>query len=357
MASNCPLCGKNKSNEALFCGDCTRKIKSDYEVDIPETIEKESAVPVTAPAPPVQKTDTVAPKSPKYLKMPLWIFLAVVLAVGGFFFYMQSVRRGNLERAGWDAATRENTAESYIAYMEKFPRGTHYAMADSMMRSLKNAESEAWQAMQVSTNTAELRDFIRQNPQSSYNPLVKTRLDSLTWMGALAQNTAESYSEYMTLSQSGEFDGDYFSEAQQRYEMLFQSYPVNAAELDSIKMAVGGFYAALSSANYEGAAVYLAPTVNRFFNSGVASRERIVGELMMAAAKSQESVIRFSPDIQALQYEKTFNGGFNANVPLAKTYKKGGRDHEVVGYIVHFGLNPDFRIVGVYETKPFGDAP
>lgn len=358
MSQSCPLCGKNKAEEALFCGDCTKKIKSDYEVDIPETPVGNGVAPVE-PAPDVAETPPItaaaAHPKPKRKKRPrtlLWLLFAVILAVGAFFFYMQFVREANLERAEWHAATAENTPESYIAYMEKFPNGARYAQADSLMRALKNAEVSAWEKMKHSDNTAELRDFVRLNPQSAYNPLVKIRLDSLTWAAALNQNTAESYSEYMMLSQSGEFGGDYFAEAQQRYEMLFQSYPVNAAELDSIKLSVEGFYAALSSVSYEGVTAHLAPTVNRFFNSGAASRERIVGELMMAAAQSQEGVVKFSPNIQALQYEKTFSGGFNANVPLIKTYQKEGREREVSGYIVHFGLNPQFQIVGVYETAP-----
>ena len=41
MSQSCPLCGKTKSEEALFCDDCTKKIHTEYEVNIPEEINTE----------------------------------------------------------------------------------------------------------------------------------------------------------------------------------------------------------------------------------------------------------------------------------------------------------------------------
>jgi uncharacterized membrane protein YvbJ len=35
MSSLCPLCGKNKSEEALFCDECEKKIRNEYEVKMP----------------------------------------------------------------------------------------------------------------------------------------------------------------------------------------------------------------------------------------------------------------------------------------------------------------------------------
>lgn len=35
MSSKCPLCGKSKTEKSLFCPDCTEKLNSEYEVDVP----------------------------------------------------------------------------------------------------------------------------------------------------------------------------------------------------------------------------------------------------------------------------------------------------------------------------------
>ncbi len=376
MSKFCPLCEKNKPEETLFCESCSKKIKTEYEVEVPETPEKtlpepqENAIENDAAAPiviPPKKThseevvvDEIPPEKPKRKRKSsvfLWILLIVVLLVGAFLFYNQNVRQENLERAHWEAAIKDNTIAGYLAYIEENPYGAHVDEAQENMMKLRSAEVAAWETMKASENTAELRDYLQQNPNSPYNTFIKNRLDSLTWMGALNTNTAESYSDYMMLAQSGEFNGDYFAEAQKRNTMLFQSYPVDASALDSIRATVNGFYASLSAVDHAGMSQYLAPTVNRFFHSGTAPREKITGELLVAGAKTQGSTIKFTPNLTAVQYEKTFNDHYKVNVPLSKSYTKSGANVEVYGYIVHFELNPVYQIVSVHETKPFVDAP
>jgi len=63
------------------------------------------------------------------------------------------------------------------------------------------------------------------------------------------------------------------------------------------------------------------------------------------------------PDLQSVQYDKTFNDNYKVNVPLLKTYLKEGILEQVTGYIVHLELNPLFQIVSIYETKPYSGAP
>ncbi len=37
MSTKCPLCGNNKTDQSLFCVDCTEKLNSEYEVDVPSS--------------------------------------------------------------------------------------------------------------------------------------------------------------------------------------------------------------------------------------------------------------------------------------------------------------------------------
>jgi len=133
------------------------------------------------------------------------------------------------------------------------------------MKALKDREAAAWENLKTSGNITEFQDFLQQYPESPYRSLVRNRLDSLMWVAALAANTAEGYAEYMVASDSGELPGNYYNEAQKRYEMLFQSYPATAEELDKIKTIVADFYLALSDGNYKKITEYLSPKVNRSF--------------------------------------------------------------------------------------------
>lgn len=380
MSQQCPLCGKNKIEEALFCEECTKKIRSDYEVELPENeavpgddpstvteaeeAEEDPATDEEADkAAAVENSEPIArghypyPVKKKKRGAFLWIVLTVLLLIVAFFVYNETIRKGNLERSGWETAVIENSVEGFLGYMEAFPGGDHVEEAEAALLNLKSDEASVWERMRTTDKVTELRDFMQQHPASNYAPLVKRRLDSLSWMGALHANTAASYSDYMMMVQSGEFSGDYLSLAEERYEMLFQSYPVEVATLDSIRATVNGFYSSLSAVDHSGIRRWLAPTVHRFFNSGTTTRERILGELLIAGAQTEGTTLKFIPALEAVQYDKTFNDNYKVNVPLLKTYLKEGVVEQVPGYIVHLELNPLFQIISIYETKPFSDAP
>lgn len=357
MSETCPLCGKNKPHDALFCEPCSHKIKNEYEVPLPGDNESE---PLPYSATEEQKSRHAKPGKTKKKKtgfVLLAIAIVVALLVGGFYYYKYVVKVENVERLAWEATVKENTKDAYLEYMGTFPESKHYTEAQENFLKLKEEEKSAWQHVKSSDNSTELRDFIKHYPDNPYISLAKIRIDSLTWNATLNVNTVESYSDYMLQSQSGDFDGDYFAEAQKRYDMLFQSYPVNKVELDSVKTTIDGFFTALSSVNHEGILRYLAPVVSRFFGSGTAPRDKIAAELSIGNAKSSTPPIKFIPNMDAVCYEKLLNNHFNANVPMVKSYHANGKKQDVAGYIVHVEMNPSYEIVSIYETKPNLEAP
>ncbi|MDO5665616.1 MAG: hypothetical protein Q4G63_10230 [Bacteroidia bacterium] len=368
MSQFCPLCGKNKSEKVLFCADCKNKIEKEYEVDVPEKTENINTPTGEDIFDKPEVTDKKEASLSKTLREPsklrknkrnvfIGLLVVGVLLVIGFFYYGQVVRKGNLDRSQWDMAVKENTIGGYLTYMQAFPKGKYYNLAEESLMKLKSDEAEIWGNLQISENTAELRDFIIKYPESPYNSLVKKRLDSLTWMATLNDNTAESYSKYMVMSQSGEFPGDYFGDAQRRYDMLFQSYPVTQTDLDSAKLTVDGFFTALSALNANEMSKYLAPTVFQFFSSGGGQRDKIVGDLIISGARTQASTVKYLPNMNAVAYEKTLIEHYKVNVPVQKSFvDDGGRQKTVSGYIVHLELDRNFQIITITESKPSDDA-
>ena len=323
----------------MFCNDCKDKIEKEYEVDVPEG---EGG----------QGTGRRKNKS----RLFLGVVLLGILLVAGFFYYGERVKKDNLDRLQWDAAVKENRISGYLEYMQAFPKGKYYTLAEENLVKLKEKESETWRTLQSSDNRTELRDFLTQYPESPYTPLVKKKLDSLTWVATLNDNTAESYSGYMVASQSGELPGDYFGNAQERYDMLFQSYPVTQSDLDSIRLTVDGFFTALSALNANEITPYMAPVVFRFFNSGGGQREKIVGDLIISGARTQAPTVQFLPNTAAAAYEKTEIEHYKVNVPVQKTYVDDGQQKTVSGYIVQLELDRNFRILTLTERKPSADA-
>jgi hypothetical protein len=259
------------------------------------------------------------------------------------------------EQIIWEAAMSANTVNAYLAYMNEYPNGKHFAEAEAKMKALKDREAAAWENLKTSENITEFQDFLQQYPESPYRSLVRNRLDSLMWVAALAANTAEGYAEYMVASDSGELPGNYYNEAQKRYEMLFQSYPATAEELDKIKTIVADFYLALSDGNYKKITEYLSPKVNRFFNKGTDSRENILKGLQLSMSKNANVSVKFIPCIDALQYQKTVDDRYRVNVPLVKEHRSNdGGVRTISGYIGHIEMDSEMYIFGIYETKPYG---
>lgn len=391
MSQSCPLCGKAKPEDALFCDDCAKKIHSEFEVEISGETGEGGETPVKdisstkgkthseEESRPIGKTNEKEvsstkdksserygasmtgaasfPKRKKRVGTPMLFILLIALLVGAFFVYNATTRKKNLERSSWEAAVKANSTEGYLAYMETHPQGAHFDEAQTGLLTLKSEEASAWERMKETDNVSELRDFLGQHSASPYVPLVKSRLDSLIWIGSLRTNTAESYSDYMMLMENGEINGDYIAEARKRFDLLGRSDSADAVVLDSIRTSIDGFFLALSSLNHDGMFRYLAPTVNRFFDSGTATRERITGELLVTGAQTESGTLKFIPDLESVRYEVTENNHYKVNVPLQKSYPKDGAIAQVHGYIVHLELDPFFQIVSVFETKPYPEAP
>ncbi len=357
MSHFCPLCGKTKPEDALFCDDCTKKIHTEYEVYIPDNgvdddnfQDEPVFVEESEPA-------TIVAKKKKRIGVPILILLTVGLLVGAFFAYNEVVRKGNLDRGGWDAAVKANSVAGYLAYMEAHPHGAHFEEAQAGLLQLKSEEAMSWVRMRGTDNVSELRDFLELHPQSAYAPLVKTRLDSLVWVGALQTNTPESYSDYIMLTENEGVEGGYIAEARKRYELLSRTEGADPATLDSIRVTVSGFFTALSALDHNRMVRFMAPAIARFFNSGPVSRERITGELLMAGAQRGGTTLQFTPDVESVRYEKSGDNRYKVNVPLRKSYTKEGNLTQVQGYIAHMDMDSIFHIVSIYETKPYPEAP
>ncbi len=395
MSNHCPLCGKEKYKESLFCDACSNKIRAEYELDLPQR-EQQSPLPSTDKMSNIrldtftganlkqeqnkeadevnsatsvdkengisQNTDNVESgvkrkSNGKITRRIRRIVTLLLLLVVFLFLYNKLIRNDNLERSSWDAAMKANSVTAYLQYIEKYPDGLHFADAQAAMMRLKAEEAARWDQLKKSDRITELRDFLESNPESYYTPLVKRRLDSLTWMGALHSNTAAAYNDYMLMAESGEFNGDYLADAETRYRQLFQTYPVDQATLDSIRSVVNGFSSALSSLDHAKLEPLLAPRLQRYYFRGPLTRERLLGELLVDAAKSTEPAVAYVADLEGVQYEKTMEENYRVNVPLLKSYKGAGINEQIPGYILHLEMSPSFQISSLHETKPYPGAP
>lgn len=380
MSLRCPLCGKNKASEALFCENCSKKIRSDYEVELPGKLnravdpivlkQKEKSEYVVynetdcatdnlkseQDSAPVEITQKTNGRKGKKRKLFLRILLILVLLVGTFFVYNETIRKRKHERLAWDNALNVNTVDEYLAYMTSYPNSVHFLEAQARIISLKEEEASEWEKLKTTDDLADLYDFLLKYPVTPYRSLVELQIDSLSWMKALKVNRAEAYSDYLLQVEQGDIKGEYLTLAESRFNMLFQSYPIDEGELDSIRQTVKGYFNSLSSVDHDGIRRFLAPVVDRFFESGRTSRERITESLLIAVVRPQNDTLQFDVDSTSVQYEKTMKDSYLVNVPFTKTIVKDTSTTSLPGYIIHLELNPLFQITSVYEMKPYPGA-
>ena len=202
MTSICPLCGKNKPEEALFCQQCAKKIRSDYEVDVPETATSDNTLEEVDIPQPQQDTQQDTQQSiqeaeqedetPERQSKPLFrrvavlllvLFSAALLAGGLFFFYDNTPRHrpSATEQIDWERAVSGNTIAHYLAFIEAHPRSERIDLARENILKLRQLEQQEWEKLRQSNSIAELQDFLNQFPESVLRPLVVSRIDSLEW--------------------------------------------------------------------------------------------------------------------------------------------------------------------------------
>ena len=255
-------------------------------------------------------------------------------------------------------AQRENSIDSYLEYIDAYPQGNYVAEAQQKMYGLKGNESEAWENLRSSESAIEFTAFLETYPNSPYEKMVRGRLDSIVWQSSLKDNSIEAYSEYLNMSQTGDITGQYIGEAQKRLNMLEQSAPIDEYDLERIKETVDGFFSGLSNVSHTELSKYLSPIVSRFNNTTNIPNEKMVGQLLLLASKSDSKSILFEPEMTKLIYEKQENDTYNVNVPTQKSFvKNDGATELIKGYIIHLKLDPNYRIYSFYETKPFSSAP
>ncbi len=375
MSQFCPLCGNSKKESAVFCESCSHKIEKEYEVEVSkedtldvdfDNVTKEDFVTHNSHGDKVNiETEDIKPqidtnlahtenkgKNRTFINV-LWGVVIIAIVSAAFVIYKNTIHRSNIEKSVWSEAEKENSIDGYLRYMLEFPKGKNYNNAEASIMSLKRGEADSWESLQQSDNSAQLKDFITQHPNSSYKPLIRHRLDSLSWCASLKDNTSEGYNKYIDMALSDEFDGYYTHQAKERYELLTQKQPIDAATMDSIKHIADGFFVALSSVKAENIERYLAPNVFQFFNLRSGNREKIVGELMISGSKTQSPTIKFVPNIKGITYEKTLIDHYKINVPLHKYITKDdGSTYDEYGFIIQMELDHNMQIITASENKP-----
>ena len=436
MSTKCPLCGDSKSDDSLFCANCTEKLNSEYEVDVPTAESSEEHTDNIAPNSKDKTEETNQPtseeekrdKKPSQDKLQggdeasdqseveddshtaqptieerrkivaapsfdkkAWkrqredkrtdsdktlyqlskerkgnktlaivsIIIVLVLALAAsLYIYNKNVKSANLERSAWETAQRTHTVDSYLTYMDAYPKGAFFDEAYSSINQLRSREEQAFENLKTSENTIEFTDFLERYPKSPFLRLVKSRLDSLVWQSSLKENTAEAYTHYIDQANSQVILGNYIGQAEKRYKMLNQATPIDGGDLELIRRTVDGFFIGASTLSQEQLSQHTEAVVARFNNSTNLPHTEVLSHLLIQASEANSNAVKLEADVAKLTYQRLGNDTYEVNVPVEKTFETyEGEINQIKGYIVHLKLSPTFKVYSYHETKPYPEAP
>ena len=407
MSTKCPLCGNSKTGEGLFCPDCTEKLNDEYEVGVPISEKSDSTSDVESDEtldenaePPTEESEIEVPpseieerakvvaapsfnkrdwkrqredkrsdseksyyelskeeKSTKAVTITIVIAVLIGALIGGLYIYNNNVKSDNVERSKWEIAQRDNTLDGYLAYMNEYPQGHFSDEAYNNILEIKSREKEEFENLKTSDNSSEFLSFLEQHPDSPYQRMVRSRLDSLVWQLSLKENSAEAYSNYINRTNTEEIEGYYIGEAEKRLKMLKQSTPIDGGDLEHIKSAVDGFFVGVSTRSKATLGEHLTSVVTRYNNRTNLQPDEVITQLFQQVSE-EGTPLRMEAEMEQLKYNKLSNGTYEVNVPIQKIIEASGDSiNQIKGYIIHLKLSPDFKVYSYYETKPYAEAP
>lgn len=102
----------------------------------------------------------------------------------------------------WGKAQRQNTIDSYLAYLNAFPQGRHFAECQSEINAF---DEQMWQMLQPSMSETALMQYKTRFPKGIHVDDCNTMLGDLPWLDAKRTNTITSYEAYL-VSYPGKHD-------------------------------------------------------------------------------------------------------------------------------------------------------
>ncbi|WP_101068351.1 peptidoglycan-binding domain-containing protein [Roseovarius salinarum] len=105
------------------------------------------------------------------------------------------------ERRAWRDARDADTAESYRAYLERYPDGPHADQARARLSEIAQAQEErAWHDARETDTVDAYRSFLNAYPQSRFAPQALRRLKALTEQQQAPTTVAQAKAEERTVA-------------------------------------------------------------------------------------------------------------------------------------------------------------
>jgi hypothetical protein len=171
------------------------------------------------------------------------------------------------ELAYWNKCIEENSPLGYSKYLVKFPEGRFSDEAHRKIVELRDDERKSWEKLRNSDDVDALFAFLTDHPETPYVREIRHAIDSLSWLAAQKQNTADVYLAYLENAEIGRLNGEYTGIAREHYDYLSQLETLEGEKLDEVKKIMTDYFKAMSSNNSKEIQKLSADTLKAFYKS------------------------------------------------------------------------------------------
>ncbi|HCO68271.1 MAG TPA: hypothetical protein DIT04_11025 [Dysgonomonas sp.] len=278
----CPLCGKTVKENELFCEDCKDYMDNQYSTDLlaeDNPQEENMSGPEDEPGDGVsdeEKDEAVimamedtAPAQKKGIsKTVIFMLIGVVfiIVIGSIAVLkiMDTQKSAEKEELFWVKSVEENTPVSYADYLVNYPEGKYAREAETRIREIREAETQAWEKLRTSGDLNAYYAYLAENPNTPHINQIRLIMDSLSWQLAIKDDAEDSYKAYIDNAALGNIRGVFKPEAEQRYTYLSQIVTLEGAALDSIRNDIKHILSILSGKGPKEMAEVFAPKASYY---------------------------------------------------------------------------------------------
>lgn len=357
-SNKCPLCGKETQGEDIFCRDCQEIAQNSYAEDLlyhenqntaPSVSDENANENGTDSVPgkdinQIENNDNIIPPSEeanqdtfyKRNKRILTFFfigliLFIIVGISGAYMRIQNRNTEATEIVFWNKCIEDNSPLGYSKYLVQYPEGKFSEEAYRKIVELRDNERKSWEKLRNSNDIDALFAFLTDHPETPYVREIRHVIDSLSWVAAQKQNTADVYLAYLENAKIGRINGEYTAPAQERYDYLSQLKTLEGKELDEVKKIVSGFFKALSSNNSKEIQKLSMDTLNKLYESRNYLSKNISDSLKTAYKAGKIKSVLYTPVTDSIDAILDNKGICFISLPLNKeityTDRKKKKEH------------------------------
>ncbi|NDV95591.1 hypothetical protein D0T84_11810 [Dysgonomonas sp. 521] len=373
-SNKCPLCGKETQGEEIFCRDCQEIAQNSYAEDLLYHDNKDTATSGSdenasgEDTHQIENNDGIIPPSEganrdtfykRNKKILTFFFIGliifVIVGMSGAYMRMQNRNTEATEIAFWNKCIEDNSPLGYSKYLVQYPEGKFSEEAYRKIVELRDNERKSWEKLRNSNDIDALFAFLTDHPETPYGREIRHAIDSLSWVAAQKQNTADVYLAYLENAKIGRLNGEYATPAQERYDYLSQLKTLEGKQLDEVKKLVSAFFKALSSNNSKEIQKLSMDTLNKFYESKNYLSKNISDSLKTAYKAGRIKSVLYTPLTDSIDAILDNKGICFITLPLNKevTYtdrKKKERSRPTLGIELY-----NKKLQAVYVKGKAGD--